>query len=444
MDTNNKIYELDGVPPISSATLLGFQHILAMFAGNVAPLIILSNIMGLPIEQKTFLIQCCMFTAGVATLIQLYPIGPFGAKLPIVMGTSFGFLPAAISISAKYGLSGVLGATFVGGFFEIIIGFFLKPLRKFFPSVVSGTVVLAIGLSLLPVGIKYFAGGVGASDFGSTSNLILGSIVLITVLFFKQFTKGVSSMSSILIGLIVGYIVAIPMGKIDFSALSNAPLVSFPTPLKFGMSFHLDAIMVMLLMYVLTTIETVGDISGITMGGANREATDKELSGGVMADGLGSIIAALFNVLPNTSFSQNVGIVTLTGVMNRFTVAIGAGFLILAGLFPKVGALVALMPPSVLGGAAVVMFSMISISGINLITKEPLEGRNSIIVAVALGLGFGLGSVPEAIVSFPESIQSMFGGSGMAITGMIALILNIILPSDSSSKNIMKEIKVGA
>ncbi|PAB58556.1 uracil-xanthine permease family protein [Anaeromicrobium sediminis] len=445
MNQNNKsVYDLDGIPPLSSASLLGLQHILAMFAGNVAPLIIVANAMGLPMEQKTFLIQCAMFMAGVATLIQTYPIGPIGARLPIVMGTSFGFLPAAISISAKYGLAGVLGASFVGGFFEMIIGAFLKPLRKYFPPVVTGTVVLSIGLSLLPVGVKYFAGGVGAKDFGSPSNLLLGSIVLITILFFKQFTRGITSMSSILIGLIVGYIVAIPMGKIDFSPVVNAKLISFPTPLKYGMTFHLDAILAMLLMYVLTAVETVGDISGITIGGANREATDKELSGGVMADGFGSAIAALFNVLPNTSFSQNVGIVALTGIMNRFTVAVGAMFLIVAGLFPKVGALVALMPQSVLGGASIVMFSMIAISGINLITKEPLQGRNSIIVAVAIGLGFGLGSVPEAIAHFPESVKMIFGGSGMVVTGTIALVLNIILPEDSEEELVQPKVKLAA
>jgi NCS2 family nucleobase:cation symporter-2 len=247
-----------------------------------------------------------------------------------------------------------------------------------------------------------------------------------------------------LIGLIVGYIVAIPMGKIDFSPIANAKLISFPTPLKYGMTFHLDAILAMLLMYVLTAVETVGDISGITMGGANREATDKELSGGVMADGFGSALAALFNVLPNTSFSQNVGIVALTGIMNRFTVAVGAMFLIVAGLFPKAGALVALMPQSVLGGASIVMFSMIAISGINLITKEPLQGRNSIIVAVAIGLGFGLGSVPEAIAYFPESVKMIFGGSGMVVTGTIALLLNIILPEDSEEELVQPKVNLVA
>lgn len=430
MKKNISAYELNGIPPLSHAIPLGLQHILAMFAGNVAPLIIIANILKLPIQEKTFLIQCSMFVAGIATFVQLYPIGPIGARLPIVQGTSFGFLPTCIAISGKYGFAGVLGASFIGGIFEMIFGAFLKPLRKYFPSVVTGTVLLSIGLSLLPTGIKYFAGGSGAKDFGSLSNLLLGTIVLVTILFFKQFTKGITSMSAILIGLVVGYIVAIPMGKINFASVASAGWFEMPMPFKYGMSFHVDAIAAMLLMYIVTAVETVGDISGVTMGGENREATDKELSGGVMADGLASSFAAIFNVLPNTSYSQNVGMIALTGIMSRFVVAIGAGFLVLAGLFPKVGTIVALMPQSVLGGAAIVMFSMIAVSGINLITKEKLQGRNSIIVAVAMGLGFGLGSVPEALSHFPETVKMIFGGSGIVVTGIIALILNLILPAD--------------
>ncbi|MCC5912431.1 MAG: purine permease [Clostridiaceae bacterium] len=433
MKKDEMIYQLDGRPPLGQAIPLGIQHVLAMFVGNVTPLIIIAGALNLPIDQRTFLIQCAMFVAGVATLVQLYPIGPIGARLPIVQGTSFGFLPTALAIGGKYGLSGILGASLVGGFCEVILGSFLKPLRKYFPPVVTGTVLLSIGLSLLPTGVNYFAGGVGASDFGSFSNLALGSIVLITILFFKQFTTGMTSQSAILIGLIVGYLVAIPMGKVDFSAVGTAGWISFPMPLRYGMVFRLDAIIAMVLMYMVTAIEAVGDISGITMGGANREATDKELSGGVMADGAASIFAAIFNVLPNTSYSQNVGIVALTGIMNRFVVAVGAIFLIVAGLFPKVGTVIAIMPQSVLGGAAVVMFAMIAVSGMNLVTKEALRGRNSIIVAVALGLGFGLGSVPAALANFPEMLQMVLGGSGIVLTGGLAFILNIVLPEEQEA-----------
>lgn len=440
MKNEQMIYNLDGVPPLKSSIPLGIQHILAMFAGNVAPLFIIANALNLPLEERAYLIQCAMFVAGIATLIQLYPVGPIGARLPIVMGTSFGFVPTSLAIGSKYGLAGILGASLIGGIFEMIIGAFLKPLRKYFPPIVTGTVLLSIGLSLLPTGIKYFAGGAGAADFGSMTNLFLGTVVLVTILFFKQFTKGITSKSAILIGLVVGYLVAIPLGKVNFDSVAQAGLFAVPTPFKYGLTFKMDAIIAMLLMYIVTAVETVGDISGITMGGANREATDKELAGGVIADGFGSVFAAIFNVLPNTSYSQNVGLVALTGVMNRFVVAIGALFLIVAGLFPKVGAVVAVMPQSVLGGAAIVMFAMIAISGINLITKEALTGKSSIIVAVALGLGFGLGSVPEALVNLPEGVRMIFGGSGIVVSGTIALLLNLILPENPEEVHVKETV----
>lgn len=430
MEKKAKVTELDGIPPLKESIPLGLQHVLAMFAGNITPIIIVAGALKIPAAEKTFLIQAAMFVAGIVTLIQLYPIGKVGAKLPIVMGTSSGFLPTCLSIGARYGISGILGASLIGGLFEGVLGLFLKPLKKYFPPLVTGTVVLAIGLSLIPLGIKFFGGGVGAKDFGSPSNLLLAFIVLITILIFKQFTKGISSMSAILIGIVVGYIVAIPMGKVNFDAVANAGWFSLPVPMKFGLTFHWDAIFAMMIMYIVTAVETVGDISGITMGGLKREATDRELSGGVIADGLGSSFAALFGVLPNTSFSQNVGIVAMTGVVNRFAIATGAIFLILAGFFPKLGAVVSIMPPSVLGGAAILMFAMIAISGINLITKEPLDGRNGIIVAVALGLGFGLGSVPEVLAVFPEWAKLLFAQSGIVVASMVALILNIVFPKE--------------
>lgn len=434
MKRNAKVTELDGMPPLGESIPLGIQHVLAMFAGNITPIIIVAGALKIPVAEKTLLIQAAMFVAGLVTLIQLYPFKRVGAGLPVVMGTSSGFIPTCLSIGARYGLSGILGASLIGGLFEAVLGLFLKPLKKYFPPLVTGTVVLAIGLSLIPLGIKFFAGGIGAKDFGSASNLFLGFIVLVTILIFKQFTKGISSMSAILIGIIVGYIVAIPMGKVNFDVVVNAGWLSIPVPLKFGLSFHWDAVFAMLIMYIVTAVETVGDISGITMGGLKREATDKELSGGVIADGLGSSFAALFGVLPNTTFSQNVGIVAMTGVVNRFAIATGAIFLILAGFFPKLGAIVSIMPPSVLGGAAILMFAMITISGINLITKEPLDGRNGLIVAVALGLGFGLGSVPDVLAIFPEWAKLLFAQSGIVVASMVALILNIIFPKDNIVK----------
>lgn len=425
------IYQLDGRPKLTEAIPLGLQHVLAMFVGNVTPLIIISNVLNLDPQIKASLIQCAMFVSGLVTLIQCYPLGPVGAKLPIVMGTSFGFVPAATAIGVKYGMSGILGACLIGALFQILIGgLVLKRIRKYFPPVVTGIVVLTMGIALLPTGVNYFAGGVGAADFASPSNLLLGTIVLITVIFFKQYTKGMLSISSVLIGLIVGYIVAIPMGKIDFSSLSQAALLSVPVPFQLGFEFHIDAIIAMIFVYMVSTVETIGDTTAIANSGLGREASEKEIVGAVLADGIGSLVGAIFSVLPNTSFGQNVGIVAMTKIVNRFVIATGACILILAGIFPKVGALISLMPASVLGGASIVMFSMIVVSGIRLITTETLTERNAMIVAVSLGLGLGVAYVPGFFDTFPESIQLIFGESKTVLPAILAVILNIVLPKE--------------
>ena len=444
IQNSSVIYQLDGKPRLREALPLGIQHILAMFVGNVTPLIIIANTLNMSLSDKTALVQCAMFVSGITTLIQCYKLGPFGARLPIVMGTSFGFLPVAQAIGIKYGYEAVLGACLIGGLVEIILGNGMKKLRKFFPPVVSGTVVLAMGISLLPTGMKYFAGGVGAADFGSPENLFLGTIVLLTVLFFNQYTKGITSLASILIGLIVGYVVAIPMGKVDFSQLSTISMLSIPTPFKFGLEFHIDAIIAMICMYLVSSVETVGHITAIAYDGIGREATDKEVSGGIMADGLGSIIGSIFSILPNTSFGQNVGLIALTKVVNRNVIALGAGFLILAGVFPQLGALISLMPSSVLGGASIMMFAMIAVSGIKLITSEPLSNRNSTIVALAIGIGVGISSVPDVLSKMPESIKLIFGDSGLVLVALTAVILNIALPKEKEVMIKNKEIEIEA
>ncbi|WP_297598041.1 nucleobase:cation symporter-2 family protein [uncultured Cetobacterium sp.] len=430
MKKNRSPYHLDGVPELKTALPLGLQHILAMFVSNITPIIIVAGVLGISSEQKTLLIQASMLVAGLNTLIQAYTIGPIGAKLPIVVGTSFAFVPVAISIGMKYGFEGVLGAALIGGIFEGLLGLVIKKVRKFFPPIVTGVVVLSIGLSLLPVGINSFAGGVGAVDFGSLENLFIGTIVLGTVVFFKQFTKGILSTGSIFIGTIVGFIIALILGKVDLAPLMQAEYLTIPKPMMFGFSFHFDAILAMVLMFIVSAVETVGDMSGVTMGGAGRETTDRELSGGILADGLGSAFAAFFSVLPTTSFSQNTGIIAMTGIMSRFVVATGAMFLVIGAFIPKIGALFTIIPASVIGGSLVMVFAMISISGINLITKDPLVGRNAVILAVSLGLGYGLGNVPAALNIFPESIKLIFGGSGIVVSGSIAVFLNLILPQE--------------
>lgn len=434
------IYDLEGQVPLKQAIPLGLQHVLAMFVGNVSPLIIVASMLQMPAEQKTMLIQNAMFIAGLVTLIQLYPIWKVGAGLPIVMGTSSGFLPSIQAAAGAYGYGAVLGASLTGALVEICLGFFIKPLKKFIPPVVSGTVVIAIGLSLIPIGVKYFAGGIGAADFGSLENLFLGTLVMLVILFFRQFTKGFTSVSSILIGIVVGYIVAIFMGKVDFTPVKEASWISLPRPFAFGFEFKIEAIIPIVIMYIATAVETIGDVSGITMGGLDREATDKELTGAVLADGVGSIIASAFGVLPNTSFSQNVGLVGMTKVVNKFVIMTGAVFLMLAGFFPKLGAIVSAVPYSVLGGATIIMFAMIAISGMQLIFKQNMYGRNAIIVAVALGLGLGLGNVPEALAQLPQWASLIFAQNGIVVAFLAAVVLNIVLPADEvSSNNVVME-----
>ena len=416
------IYELEGRVPLKQAIPLGIQHVLAMFLGNVSPLIIVCGLLDIPLETKSMLIQNSMFVAGIATLIQLYPFFRVGSGLPVVMGTSSGFIGTQNAIGATYGYSAIMGASLVGAVLEMVLGFFIKPLRKLFPPIVTSLVVISIGLSLLPVGIKYFA--------GSPKHLIVGTVVILVIIVLQNFTKGFIKTSAILIGIIVGYILSIVMGMVDFTAVKEASWISLPKPFAMGFEFRLDAIISMAIMYIATTVETIGDISAIAVGGLDREATDKELSGGVVADGVSSFIAAIFGVAPNTSFSQNVGLVAVTKVVNKFVIMTGAVFLILAGFFPKLSAVLSVMPQSVLGGAAVIMFAMIFVSGLQSLFREKLDGRNGLIVALAIGIGVGIGNVPEALAQLPTWVSNIFAQNGIIMTFVIATILNLVLPKD--------------
>ena len=412
---------------LKKALPLGIQHILAMFLGNISPLLIICGMLDMATGLKTNLIQNAMFVAAVVTLVQLYPVWKVGAKLPIVMGTSSGFIGTAKAMGALYGYGALMGACFIGGIFEMVLGYFIKPLKKLFPPVVTSLVIISIGLSLLPVGINYFGGGSGAADFGSWQHLTVGTFVIIVILIAKQF-KGFINNASILIGIVAGYILAICLGMVDFSAVSNASWFALPKFMPVAFEFNWEVIIAMGIMFIATTVETVGDISGITNGGLNREATVDELRGGVMADGLGSIFAAFFGVLPNTSFSQNVGLVTVTKVVNRFTIMTGAIFLLLCGFCPKLSAIFSVMPQSVLGGAAVIMFSMILVSGIQSLTREALDERNGLIVALAIGLGVGIGNVPAVLDQLPAWVGNIFAQNGIIMTFVIATVLNLILP----------------
>lgn len=451
-------YDFYGKLPLKKAIPLGLQHVLAMFVGNLTPLLIITGACGIAGSElgslQVDLLQNAMLIAGIVTLIQLFSIGPVGGKVPIIMGTSSGFIGVFNSVVQVMGggvmaYGAIMCASVIGGLMEGVLGFMLKPLRKFFPAVVTGTVVLSIGLSLIGVGVNSFGGGNNAKDFGSLENLLLGGLVLLVIVVLKHGTKGMTSASSILIGIIMGYAAAAIMGMmlpttgidaegveytkawvLNWDKVTAAGWFSLPKLMPVKLVFDWRAIVPVLIMFIVTAVETVGDISGVMEGGMGREATDKELSGGVICDGLGSSFAALFGVLPNTSFSQNVGLVTMTKIVNRFALAAGAVFLILCGLFPKLAALISMMPQSVLGGAAVMMFSSIVVSGIQLVTKNPITGRNITIVSVALGLGYGIGSNSGILTQLPEGIQLIFGGSGIVPAALVAIILNIVLPKE--------------
>lgn len=458
-------YKLEGKIPLGQAILYGLQHVMAMFVGNLTPVLLITGACALDGGLQLQIIQNAMLMAGVITLLQLFAIGPVGAKLPIVMGTSSGFIGVCSGIAATMGqgivtYGAIIFASFIGGLFETILGFFLKPLRRFFPALVTGTVVMAIGLSLISVGINSFGGGNNNGDFGSLPNLFVGTVVLVTIILLKHFTKGVTSTASILIGIIVGYIVCGIMGIIlpttyqyvdpatqetvtktcswvlDFSKVSNASWFAVPAFMPFGFSkdmIDLRAIIPIVIMFIVTAVETVGDTSAITEGGLGREATDKELSGSVICDGLGSSIASFFGVLPNTSFSQNVGLIAMTKIVNLFAISTGAIFLVLCGLFPKLAAIIQMMPQSVLGGAAVMMFASIVVSGIQLVTKDGVSNRTVTIVSVALGLGYGLGANAGILANLPQFVELIFGGSGIVPAAIIAMILNIAIPQDKKT-----------
>ena len=448
-------YEFEGRIPLKHAIPLGIQHVLAMFVGNLTPLIIICGACGIIADEPALyvtLLQNAMLVAGLVTLVQLYAIGPIGGKVPIIMGTSSGFLGVMKSVAASMGggviaYGAILGASIIGGLFETVLGFFIKPLRKLFPPVVTGTVVLAIGLSLISVGVNSFAGGSGAKDFGSLENLAVAFAVLVVIVALKHFTKGITSTSSILFGIIFGYILCAVMGAVlphtainaegveytkawvlNWSKIGAAAWFSIPSLLPVKPVFDAAAIIPICIMFIVTAVETVGDTAGCIEGGMGCEATDRELSGAVTCDGLGSSFAALFGVLPNTSFSQNVGLVAMTKVVNRFALAVGAIFLVLCGLSPKLAAVVSIMPQPVLGGAAVMMFSSIAISGIQLITKHGVTSRVITIVSVALGVGYGLGATSGAITGLGTNINLVFGGSGIVPAALLAILLNVLIP----------------
>lgn len=429
----SNIYKLDGRVPIGKAIPFGLQHILAMFVSNLAPITMIAGAAKVPVTgaELGMLLQNAMFAAGIATLIQLYPLWKIGSKLPVVMGVSFTFVTVLSTISANYGYPAVIGAVLIGGLFEGTLGLFAKYWRKIISPIVAASVVTAIGFSLFTVGARSFGGGY-ATDFGSMSNLLLGLITLATCLLWNMFAKGYLKQLSVLAGLVVGYIVAIFMGKVDLSMIMSGGIVALPHLLPVKPEFHAGAIMSACIIFLVSAAETIGDTSALVAGGLGREITGEEISGSLACDGYGSFISGLFGCPPVTSFSQNVGLVAMTKVVNRFTIMTGAAAMILAGLFPPIGNFFASLPQSVLGGCTIMMFGTILTSGMQMIANCGFTQRNITIVAMALSIGIGFTTTSESGIwaGFSPVIQSVFSANVVAVVFVVAIIMNLILPKN--------------
>ena len=437
----SNIYKLDGRVPIGKAIPFGLQHILAMFVSNLAPITMIAGAAKVPVTgaELGMLLQNAMFAAGIATMIQLYPLWKIGSRLPVVMGVSFTFVTVLSTISANYGYPAVIGAVLIGGLFEGTLGLFAKYWRKIISPIVAASVVTAIGFSLFTVGARSFGGGY-ATDFGSVSNLLLGLITLATCLLWNMFAKGYLKQLSVLAGLIVGYIVAIFMGKVDLSMIMSGGIVALPHLLPIKTEFHAGAIMSACIIFLVSAAETIGDTSALVAGGLGREITGEEISGSLACDGYGSFISGLFGCPPVTSFSQNVGLVAMTKVVNRFTIMTGAVAMILAGLFPPIGNFFASLPQSVLGGCTIMMFGTILTSGMQMIANCGFTQRNITIVAMALSIGIGFTTTSESGIwaEFSPVVQSVFSANVVAVVFVVAIIMNLILPKNMEVEKLDK------
>ncbi|MBR3866691.1 MAG: purine permease [Butyricicoccus sp.] len=433
----SNIYRLDGRVPLLKAIPFGLQHILAMFVANLTPITIIAAAGGLSQTEIAILLQNAMFVAGIATLIQLFPIWKVGSRLPIVMGVSFTFVTVLSTVAVNYGYPAVIGAVICGGIFEGVIGLFAKYWRKFISPIVAASVVTAIGYSLFTVGARSFGGGYTA-EFGSASNLLLGTITLAVCLIWNIFAKGYLKQLSVLAGLVVGYVTAIFMGKVDLSVIFSEGLISLPRFLPYTPEFHAGAIFSVAIIFMVSAAETIGDTTAMVSGGLDRDITAKEISGSLACDGFASSISALFGCPPVTSFSQNVGLINMTKVINRFTIATGAACMILAGLLPPVGNFFASLPESVLGGCTIMMFGTIMVSGIEMLAKAGFTQRNITIAALSLSVGIGFTAASEIDLwhIFPEIIQSVFSANVVAVVFVVSIVLNLLLPQDMEVKKL--------
>ncbi len=431
--SKTSIYELNGRVPVAQAVPFGLQHVLAMFVSNITPIIILAVVVGVDSALQGALIQNCMIIAGIGTLVQLYPVWRVGSGLPIVMGISFTFLSLAMFIGTTMGMGTLMGAVIIGGLVEGVLGLFVKYWIKIVPPIVAATVVTAIGFSLLPIGANSFAGGQGAADFGAAHNWIVGSVTLLACLICQVFGKGLLRSLSVLVGLVVGYVLSLCMGMVDFSSLSGVGFVSLPKFLPFRPEFNLGAILSVIAIYMVSATETIGDTSALCAGALKRRPTDRELGGSIACDGFVSSVSGLFGCTPITSFSQNVGLAAMSGVINKFAIASGAIIMILGGVFPAVGLALTTIPQAVLGGCTLMMFGSILFAGFGMMAKCGFGNRNMIITSLSLSVGLGFTSASQMFDIFPDIIKTVFAENCVAVVFVLAVLLNLVLPKEKEA-----------
>ena len=437
--TSDELFILDGKPSLGQTVPLALQHIVAMIVGCVTPAIIVAGVAGLSEQDSIILIQAALVMSAISTLLQLFPFkfGKFriGSGLPVIMGISFAYVPTMQAIAGSFDVATILGAQIVGGIIAIIVGIFIKQIRKFFPPLITGTVVFAIGLSLYPTAINYMAGGVSSPSYGSWQNWTVAFITLIIVTALNHFGKGIFKLASILIGVIAGYVVAMMFGMVDFSSVASASWFQFPSPLHFGIKFEASSCVAIGVLFAINSIQAIGDFSATTTGGLDRMPTDEELNGGILAYGCSNIFCALFGGLPTATYSQNVGIVGSTKVVAKRVFRTAAIVLLIAGLVPKFSSVLTTIPYCVLGGATVSVFASIAMTGVKLITAEPMTYRSTSIVGLAIALGMGITQANAALATFPAWVTTIFGKSPVVVATITAVILNLILPKEKENKN---------
>ena len=426
------LFELDGkMPSLKKAVPIAAQHLVAMIVGCVTPAIIISATAGLDESMSIVLIQSSLVLAAVSTLLQLFGVTKFcGSRLPVIIGVSFAYLSSMKGICESFGLAYVFGAQLIGGIVAIIFGIFSKKIARFFPPLITGTVVFTIGLSLYPTAITYMAGGSGNPDFGSIQNWGIAIFTLVIVTLLNHYGKGMLKLASILIGIICGYIVSLFFGMVDFSAIGRAAVIAPLKVLPFGIKFEISSIVTISILFVINSVQAIGDLSATTMGGMSREPSGDEIRGGIIAFGVSNVISPLLGGLPNATYSQNVGIVSTTKVVNRRVLSLCGIFLLCAGLMPKFSALLTTIPQCVLGGATVSVFASIAMTGMKLVATEEMNYRNTSIVGLSAALGMGVSLVKESLAQFPEWVTMVFGSSPVIIAALVAIILNLILPKN--------------